>query len=345
MPALRPVPNLAVAITLLALATANLARATQIETDYVEEPRLNAGRKGSVVLLSNVWARLASLPAAPIRITPGRGPQFLFSDKPEYFRAGNGIALQEDVEPGIVRLYLYHVPDSGETPKVITALLENRGSHALKLRLLRQAFPEPGGDYLRIGKAGLVGLFSSKPEKQARTVPAGGRVPVDPKLDRTTVSGQQLVHGFYEFEIDQPARVTVLQRDPDQSSAEVVDRLPNLPRAEPGQASGAGRGQFAPSDLVVTNAPGTILDTASGVQWLVLADGKADPWVRGRDGLAGGEEVVNDGNYGVMYRARLAWRSTDGRGLALLITKQGGPSKYCPAQSGAVLVGAGQWPG
>ena len=104
----------------------------------------------------------------------------------------------------------------------------------MKLRFLRYAFPAPGKNYQKIGKTGLIDFFNSRPEKSSRHIPPGARAVLDPKLDATTVTTDELAHGFYEFEINQPARVTVFQRDPNHSSVEVIDTLPKLPRENPG---------------------------------------------------------------------------------------------------------------
>ena len=37
------------------------------------------------------------------------GPQFIISDDPEYIRVPEAIAMQEEVLPGAVRLYVYNV--------------------------------------------------------------------------------------------------------------------------------------------------------------------------------------------------------------------------------------------
>src|SRR4051812_27652248 len=75
-----------------------------------EEASLKDARQGGVVMLDELWSNQTKLPLVPTKISPAGGPQFLFSDRPEYFLGGNGIALQEKVKPGTVRLYLYHVP-------------------------------------------------------------------------------------------------------------------------------------------------------------------------------------------------------------------------------------------
>lgn len=87
-----------------------------------EALRLRAARPGAVVQLPEFLKGRANLPRVPVQITPDAGAYFLFSDKPECFFDGNGIALQETVQPGLVRLHLYHVPTPSDARKTITAV-------------------------------------------------------------------------------------------------------------------------------------------------------------------------------------------------------------------------------
>src|ERR1700722_6736049 len=330
---------LALAVTLSAYP----AFSTDFSLSGTVTNALSTAPQGGGVTLKELWAHQRELPSLPVTISGDHGPQLLLSDKPEYF-PGNGIAMQEDVKPGVVRLYLYHVPESSG-PKTISTVVQNLGAQPLKLRMLRRAFPAPGKNYHLVGKTGLIDFFNSKPEKSARRIPPGGRAIVDPQLDAAVATKDQLVHGFYEFEISQPARVTVFQRDPSQSSAAAVDSLPKLPGDVPGRiADGAGRGLFLTSDYKVIGRTNFVFDTTSGPMRLSLADGRNDRYVIGRDSIANLDSVTHHGNYGVVYRIRLKWRSSDGRGLALLMTKHGGNSDYCGAQSGAVQVSKGVWP-
>jgi hypothetical protein len=320
--------------------------AAAAELTAAELETLQAMQQGGVVILQDFWAQQRALPALPVKIADAGGPQFLLSDKPEYFYSGDGIAMQEEVKPGAVRLYVYHVPQPGAGPKTISAVIQNLGDKTMELRFLRYAFPPPGKDYHKIGKRGLIDFFNSKPEPSTRRILPGARAVLDPHLDATTATTDQLVHAFYEFEISQPARVTVFQRDPGQSSVEAIDTLPKLPRVTPGhKADGAGRGIFLSSDFKVACADGFTLDTTNGPMRLSLADGRNDKYIRGRDSIAGLEPVTNSGNYGVMYHIHLKWRSSDGRSLALLMTRPGGNGRYCAGQAGAVQVNEGIWQG
>ncbi len=308
--------------------------------------RLRAAKPGSVVLLPEFLKQRANLPVMPVEIAADVSPQFLFSDRPEYFLTGDGIAMQETVQPGVVRLYLYHVPTPSDARKTITAVIENLGDQPLTLRLLRRGNPPPGKNYPAIAKAALAQFLDSKPATTFRTLRAGSRAPLDPKLDAATAGRDDLVHAFYEFEINRPARVTVFQRNPARKSIEVLDTLPKLPRALPGKetGNGAGRGLFLASNFSVTSAPGFALDTTNGAVQLVVADGKRDAWMRGHDSLSE-VESTNVGNYGACYRIRLKHASSDGRGWALLMCHIPSQGPWCGQLGAVVKVNDGVWPG
>lgn len=301
---------------------------------------------GQIIRADGLTLGEHDIPVIPVTRHDTGGPQFLFSDMPEYFRTGDGIAMQERVEPGTVRFYMYHVPEPTDARKTISAVIENVGEDTMHMRFLRYAFPKPGKDYHKIGKAGLVGFFDSTPSDEARELKAGERMVFDPAIDQVVVGKDDLVHGFYEFEIDQPAVVTTFQRDPDQASVTVIDRLEKLPRILPGHhPSGAGRGLFMTSDFDVTPADENYaLDTADGPKQIIIADGNRDPWITGADSIDGVSDSPLKGNYGVVYKVRLSYTSSDGRGVALLVYNSRGDGKWCKYQALALKVNDGEFP-
>ncbi|HMO25626.1 MAG TPA: hypothetical protein PKB10_05105, partial [Tepidisphaeraceae bacterium] len=83
--------------TLLGLRT--MREPVQIPVAAVESAK-NA-KQGAIVRIEDT--DLNALPMLDVEIKDAGGPQFLLSDKPEYFRTGNGIAMQEQIKPGVVR--------------------------------------------------------------------------------------------------------------------------------------------------------------------------------------------------------------------------------------------------
>ncbi|MBT2558610.1 hypothetical protein J7E24_12505 [Hymenobacter sp. ISL-91] len=274
------------------------------------------------------------------------GPQFLISDDPEYIRVPEAAVFREQVQPGTVRFYLYNVNGVKEPQKIdrkITALIKNTGSRPMRLQMLKYSAQPPSGDYLKIGRNGLADYFASQPSAKVRTVKPGQAVAIDEKWEQTTVKYDDLVHGFYEFLIDQPGEVTVLQTDPATPGPKALARNPQV---LPGKSkSGAGRGIFGVSNYRVQ--PDSVFDTRSGAAEITVADGQRDPWVEGTASHTT-ETAVLKGNYGVIYDITIRWKSTDGRGLALLTrnARGGGENNlWCKAMATTVMVSPGLHPG
>jgi hypothetical protein len=321
--------------------------ATPVAAHDEFERSLRTARPGDLVQTPFLDTRaLAPIPLS-IAAAPG-APQYLLSDKPEYFRAGDGIAMQEEVRPGVVRLYLYHVPEPTGAPKTISAVIENLGPGPMRMRFLRYASPDPSGDYHKLARQAMVTYLSgaNPPAELDRTLGPGERSVIDPSIDRRAVTKDILVHVLHEFEIDQPARITVFQRDPNVNSLKVIDGLPKLPRVLPGwHASGAGRGLFLTSDFDVTTKEDRPFDTTAGAAMVLVADGKDDSWIEGRDTLDPSSPAQNKGNYGVMYRVRIPYTTPDGRGVAVLMCGHRPDNKWCRYTSAAVKVNDGVHPG
>jgi hypothetical protein len=94
----------------------------------------------------------------------------------------------------------------------------------------------------------------------------------------------------------------------------------------------------------VTLPEGTTFDTAGGAMQVVLADGQRDGWIEGTDSLSPNEASPNKGNYGVMYRIKLRYTSSDGRGVALLVFNARSGARWCEYQASAAVVGEGEMP-
>jgi hypothetical protein len=308
---------------------------------------LREAKPGQTVLTD--LASLNEIESIPLTLTRADdSPQYVLSDRPEYFRSGDGIAMQEQVKPGTVRLYIYHVPEPSGAKKVIPAVIRNDGDAPLTLKMLRIGAPAPSGDYHKLAKQAMASYFQSPGDSGEMiqfTLQPGERRAIDEKLSSSVVTKDILVHGIYEFTIDQPATITTFQKDPD-APIDVMDKLPKLPRVLPGfNASGAGRGLFVRSNVDVVIADGGAYDTASGVKKVIVADGKSDPWLEGRDSIDTSTPVMNKGNYGVMYRMKLKVKSTDGRDVALVMSINRTDSQWCKVAGAVVKVSDGRNPG
>ena len=299
---------------------------------------------------------MEALPLLSIRQTAA-GPPFLFTDDPEYIRVPEGAVLRERINPGSTRLYLYHCNGTTGTVSRITAVVDNLADKPMSLSFSRYAFTGVSMDYGLLGQTGAKAFLEQDPNhanhaspkerrgpvQQApkpRIIPPHGSEPLDPAAEESTVRFNELIHGWYEFEVDQPARVTVLQTTPDTPGPVASKRIVSL--LPPRSRSGAGRGYYAYCDYDVTNAPGEVLDTADGPRQIMIADGKLDRWMTGVDSTTTLPCILK-GNYGSVYKIRLKRTSSDGKALAALIwnarTKSG-----CKTMSACTQVSPGKFP-
>lgn len=314
--------------------------------------------KGTATVSKTLEERiLAAMPGATIDVgdydldsptnvawtrTGEAGPPLLFSDDPEYLRLPECMAIREEVGPGPLKLYVYHVNGTTDTVKRISAVVENITSDPLTVTFLRRAFVKPSTDYHAIGKAGLLGYLSGGEKLPPLVVEPGKFAALDPAMEATKVKFDDLVHGFYELEFSGRARVSVLQTDLAFPSAVAAARIEKI--LPPKSKSGAGRGYFPITTFDIETAKDVVIDTKNGAQQIVVADGKTDPWVKGRPEDGATTDPTNKGNYGVMYKMKLKRTSSDGRGLALLMWNARAGGQWCGGMAAAVDVSAGKFP-
>lgn len=268
------------------------------------------------------------------------GPQFLISDDPEYIRIPEAIVMQEDVVPGAVRLYVYNVNGVVEPEMIdrkITTVIKNTGTEEMSIRMLRYSSQKPSKNYFHIGKQGLADYFASEMSSEIRKVAPGDVLPIDEALENHIVKYDELVHGFYEFVIDQPGQISVLQTGTDVNSKVALERIDSV---VPNSHVNAGRGIFGVSNYKITNEEA--IDTKNGVVQLVVADGEDDPWIQGTVGTDQ-EAARNAGNYGVMYEVNLKWKSSDGKGLALVTwNSRSADNKWCGGMATTMVLHNGK---
>ena len=298
---------------------------------------LNAGQ-GTTVNLSGLLKE--DMPLIGYRKIVLPGPQYIISDDPEYIRVPEAVAVREKVQPGTVRLYVYNVnavQDPSKTERKITAVIKNLGTEEMHLKMLRYSSQKPSTDYFGIAKQGLIDYFNSVPQTKPVLVKPGETVSIDKKLETNRVKYDELVHGFYEFVIDQPGEVSVVQTDPEVSGTVAANRIVEV---HPSSRTNAGRGLFGVSNYLVIARD--TLDTAKPVSKIIVADGKIDPWVNGVDGSTG--RIMNlSGNYGVIYEIEVNWKSSDGKGLALITWNAMAGAKWCDGMVNVIRVSEGKF--
>lgn len=263
------------------------------------------------------------------------GPQFIISDDPEYIRIPEAIAVKEAVEPGSVRLYVYNVnavavPE--KMPRKITAVIKNTGKSTLHLRMLKYSSQKPSTNYFAIGKQGLRDYFSSTETQKILTVKPGKTAAIDQQLEKNSVLFDELTHGLYEFVIDQPAEIAVLQTSLKEDGPSAYARIDTI---IPTSHKNAGRGLFGSSNYLIKSDK--VIQTDQPASQLIIADGVDDPWVIGKEGVSG-KEATLAGNYGIMYNVELNWKSTGGKGLALLTWNSRTDNKWCSGMANTIVV-------
>ena len=299
---------------------------------------LNA-KQGEIILLPNFITQSIPLLNYQKIIIPG--PQYIISDDPEYIRVPEIIAIREKVKPGAVRLYLYNVNGVKEPKQMerkITALIKNTGKADMHLRMLKFSSQKPSTNYFKIAKQGLYDYFNSQPALNSITIKPGTSIPIDAALEKNIVTYDQLVHGIYEFVIDQPGEITVLQTNPSTSGATANEQIKTIAGS---RHMNAGRGLFGISNykIFITDTFDTKNETIS----LQLADGKQDPWVTGIDG-SNGQPAELQGNYGIIYEVELKWKSSNGKGLALVTyNARSGDNKWCGGMANTMIVSNGKF--
>lgn len=299
---------------------------------------LLGAKQGTIVELPGFLSE--KLPEIPYEKMVLPGPQFIISDDPEYIRVPEGISLRENVQPGSVRLYMYNVNGVKEPQKMdrkITALIRNTGKSVLHMRMLKYSSQKPSGNYFQIGKQGLADYFASNGDEKIREIKPGQALPVDEKMEKNVVKYDELAHGFYEFTVDQPAEITILQTDPATPGVKALERVTNIlpPKGE----SGAGRGVYGVSNYLLRNRG--FFDTQNGPAAITVAEGVKDNWVLGWESSRN-QQAKLVGNYGVMYHMEIKWKSTNGKGLALVTWNgRSADSKWCNGMAATMVVSKG----
>lgn len=304
---------------------------------------LRAAAPGDALELPVLAEALPDAPRLPWNSTvQADSPQYLISDDPEYIRVPEAVAMREEVAPGRVRLYVYNVNgvrEPQQMPRRISAVIRNLGDGPLHVTMHRRAFMPPSTNYFGVAKQALAAFLTPLEQPELlHTIAPGDSVALDPDMEAAVVLYDELVHGFYEFEVDQPAVISVVQTAPDVSSAEASERIHEVLPTK--SRSGAGRGKFLTSNMAISMPEGFVLDTAAGISQLVVADGQDDPWISGTESTVD-EPAILKGNYGVLYDIEIPWTSSDGKGLAVVMYNARYGSPWCGGMAAAMVVNDG----
>jgi hypothetical protein len=208
----------------------------------------------------------------------------------------------------------------------------------MTLQMLRYSSQKPTTNYFLAAKNGLRDFLSTQTTKYIYTIKPGEAISLDPQLEKNIVKYDELVHGFYEFLVDQPAQVNILQTSPETSGATALKRIKSV---FPTKGINAGRGLFGVANYLIK--PIDTLNTSDGAKHLIVADGNRDPWIEGTEGSVD-KWVRNEGNYGVLYKIDMKWKSTNGKGLALVTwNSRAGNNNWCGGMANTMIVNGGKF--
>lgn len=327
-------------LTLSLLLAGTLGSISAQTLQPASEQALLKAKQGSIVELPDFFSGKFQDIQYKKMVLPG--PQYIISDDPEYIRIPEAVALREAVQPGSVRVYMYNVNGVKE-PKMdrrINTVIKNTGNQKMTLRMLKYSSQKPTTNYFQAGKQGLADYFNATPETKSRTIKPGQTVVLDEAMEKRIAKYDELAHGFYEFVIDQPGLISVVQTAPEKGTVKASEQIDTVLSS---RHSNAGRGIFGVSNYQVNT--NEVLDTKDGAASLTIADGSQDPWVLGKD-AATGKIATLAGNYGVIYHIEMKWKSSDGKGLALVTwNARAGDNKWCGGMANSMVVSDGKFKG
>ena len=217
-----------------------------------------------------------------------KGPTLIFSDSPEMVK-DIGIMYRDTVS-GDSRIFFHHVNDT-KSNKRIAVVIKNVDSSPAVVSIGQEGISEPDYDYLKAGKDAQINYFTPQ-EKKTRVLRTNHYFELINTLGIVTKPGQ-LVTGMIDFSSRKKVEVTALMLPVEMSLEEALAKLPVLAPDE----GNVLRGTFSLADRQV------IMDkTYDGkdVWGVLLADNDEDPYARGIDATTG-QDVVNYGNYGIVY--------------------------------------------
>ncbi|MEI6287306.1 MAG: copper amine oxidase [Bacillota bacterium] len=236
------------------------------------------------------WDMLGHLPELAVD-RHDYGPRLLLSDNPE--TADEFGILYQDVVFGATRLFMHHV-NGTSTPAWIGAILQNDGETDVKVEVTKHAYLGPDFDYSLIGKLTNTEYFAFN-MPYSFVVPAHQSRLLDADMVKKMVYRNQLITGMYDCYIDGKLLLKTVMAPRNRELVQYSGIAAILPKENMHP-----RGTFSTSDRALFFQK-EYQPTADGLAAVTLADNEVDKFLVGVDGITG-EQVVNYGNYGVVYR-------------------------------------------
>lgn len=257
---------------------------TQVKTDKQGTGRVSDLTEAKGPIEMKMW---------PVT-THDEGGVLLFSDCPEYV-SEDGI-LYSDVVNGPARVFYYHVNETKENKK-IAVILENQSEHLCLVKVTKEALSWPDENYWQVGKS--TQEIYLKSDGGDDVLLLGKQRKLLSRAMDMVIKPDKLVEGIYDFETNQPVRVTVLMYPANANPLDFVTQAKVLPKD-----SHRLRGTYQGKDRVIKGKKAYNPDK-DGPVYIILADEEVDGYKQGVD-ATDGSITENYGNYGVMYKLQLA---------------------------------------
>jgi hypothetical protein len=161
---------------------------------------------------------------------------------------------------------------------------------------------------------------SQKPSAESlRNVSAGAWIRLDTTFDAIQASPNNLLHGIWDYSMDQPHEILVVALDPTDDPIAVGPTLSLL-----GRDANHQRGTFPFCDKVYDTDTGVQYDTLDDIVSFPLAGNTTDDTAASGTDATDGTPMTLLGNYGINYRMHILTKSGDGRSLGILVNPRGG---------------------
>lgn len=229
------------------------------------------------------------------------------------------------------RVFLYHVNGKSSGKMKFAVLIKNTGNATASLVVQKTGTAGPTTSYLYAGKLAYQRWLQSA-AGSARNVAPGAWIRLDTTFDALQASPNYLLHGIWDYSIDQPHEVLVVALNQNDDPISVGPGLSLLARDM------HQRGTFPYCDKVYDTDVGVTYDTVDDiVSFPIGSNAGADDSAVGVD-ATDGTPMLLAGNYGVNHRMHINTVSSDGRYVGVLVNPRGGP------WGGAVWCMAGVFP-
>jgi len=225
-----------------------------------------------------------SLPDADVEVEYG-GPVLIFSNSPETVREP-GILYQDRVK-GRVRIYYHHKNGTGKKC-TFAVWVKNLGGNTEIIKINNMALAGPTTDEMFLGQR-VAYLYLSSQGGSSVILNRGGVAPINTGQYGKPIGSGEIIAGMIELECSNEVEITLamIELGQDYFSAHKV-LLPDGIHT---------RGTFENGDILIkANLKGREPEKIS-----VGRESSSEGFIKGRDALTG-EEVVNKGNYGVLYK-------------------------------------------